>query len=271
MRKTMCSVIVLIAMTAVVGCRAKVDDAAIEKDIESTVAADPATQGSEVSVASKQGKVRLTGNVKDSTAQKRVTKIAQDEPGVSEVDNETIAAATPPPPPPEPVPSFSAAQKIGMFAYPKDQQSRDQQLRDELACYNSAEQSSGIDPDKLSKPTAPTAAQVQAAQQDAAQDATQAKGGRVRGAAKGAAGGAVVGAIAGDAGKGAAIGAVGGTMVGGTRQRRANTASKQQAANDASAQMQADHNQAVSTYNTQLDTFKRAFSACMEARNYSVK
>ena len=39
-----------------------------------------------------------------------------------------------------PVPTFSAAQKIGMFVYPKNNQSHDQQLIDESACYDTVGQ-----------------------------------------------------------------------------------------------------------------------------------
>jgi hypothetical protein len=81
-------------------------------------------------------------------------------------------------------------------------------------------------------------------------------GERLRGAARGAASGAAIGAIAGDAGKGAAIGAVGGTMVGGARARN----NRQAAADSSQAQVQGA-----------MDTFNRAWSACMEGRGYSVK
>ena len=40
----------------------------------------------------------------------------------------------------------SPAKSIGMFAYPKNQQSADQQLKDENECYASAKQQTGIDP-----------------------------------------------------------------------------------------------------------------------------
>jgi hypothetical protein len=106
----------------------------------------------------------------------------------------TQAAAPAAPPPP-----FSAAQKIGMFAYPKNNQSNDQQLRDEYDCYTTVQQQTGINPD-TPPPSGPSAAEVQAAQQQAAENAPEAKGGRARGAAKGAVGGAVVGGIAGNAG-----------------------------------------------------------------------
>ena len=78
-------------------------------------------------------------------------------------------------------------------------------------------------------------------------------------------------AIAGDAGKGAAIGATVGTVRGGRQQRQANEASKQQAAQSAGAQVQQQANQAQAAYNQQMNKFKQGFSACMDARGYSVK
>jgi hypothetical protein len=169
-----------------------------------------------------------------------------------------------------PVPSYSAAEKIGAFVYPKNGQNHDQQLIDEFDCYNQVEQQTGINPE-AGAPTGPSDAEVQAAQHQAADQAGHARGGRVRGAARGAAGGAMIGAIAGDAGKGAAIGAVGGTMIGGARQRRANAAAKQQASQSASAQMQQQAQQEQAAYDQQQATFMRGFSACLDARGYSVK
>jgi Glycine-zipper domain len=169
-----------------------------------------------------------------------------------------------------PTPSFSAAEKIGMFAYPKNNQSREQQLRDELDCSTQVQQQTGISPDAPA-PSGPSAADVQAAQEQAAASAPQAQGGRARGAARGAAGGAVIGGIGGDAGRGAAIGATVGTVRGGRQQRQANEQSKQQAAQAAGSQMQQQASQAKAAYNKQMDTFKRGFSACMDARGYSVK
>ena len=165
----------------------------------------------------------------------------------------------------------SPAKSIGMFAYPKDQQSTDQQLKDENECFASAKQQSGIDP-QAPPPAAKTEEQKKAEQQAAADNAKQAKGGRVKGAAKGAAGGAAIGAVADDeAGKGAAAGATAGTMVGGAKQRRANKASKQQAAQATAQQQQQQEAQANATHQQGTDTFKRAFSACMEARKYSIQ
>jgi hypothetical protein len=165
----------------------------------------------------------------------------------------------------------SPAKSIGMFAYPKNQQTSDQQLKDENECFSSSKQQSGIDP-QAPPPAGKTDEQKKAEQQAAADNAKQAKGGRVRGAARGAAGGAAVGAIADDeAGKGAGAGAAAGTMVGGAKQRQANKASKQQAAQATAQQQQQEEAQAKATYQQGIDTFKRAFSACMDSRGYSIK
>lgn len=164
-----------------------------------------------------------------------------------------------------------SAKSIGMYAYPKNQQSADQQVKDENECFASAKQQSGVDP-QAPPPAAKTEEEKKAEQKAAADNAKQAKGGRAKGAAKGAAGGAAIGAIADDeAGKGAAAGAAAGTVVGGAKQRRANKASKQQAAQATAQQQQQEEAQAKGAYQQGVDKFKRAFSACLDARGYSIK
>src|SRR5215470_11179834 len=76
---------------------------------------------------------------------------------------------------------WSPAKSIGVFAYPKNQQSGDQQRKDESECYGSAKQQSGVDP-QAPAPAAASAQEQQAAQQQAAQQAGQAvpSGGAVR-------------------------------------------------------------------------------------------
>lgn len=179
-------------------------------------------------------------------------------------------ASTPAPAPTQPVPTFSAAQTIGMFVYPKNNQTHDQQLIDESDCYNTVQQQTGIAP-HAPGPKAPSAADVNSAQQQGAANAQQAQGGRVKGAARGAAGGAAVGAITGNAGRGAAVGATVGTVRGGRRQSQANESAKQQGAQAAVSQQQQAYSQSKAAYNQQISTFKRGFSACMDARGYSVK
>ena len=171
-----------------------------------------------------------------------------------------------------PPPAWSPAKSLGMFAYPKSNQSPDQQLKDESECYGSAQQNSGINP-QAPPPQAPSAQQQQAAQQQAAQQAgsSVSKGGTVKGAAGGAAGGAAIGAIAGDAGKGAAIGATVGAVAGRRAQRTKEAQAKQQAAQQTAQGQQQAQAQAQDQYQAGISTFKRAFSACMDARGYSVQ
>jgi hypothetical protein len=167
--------------------------------------------------------------------------------------------------------AFSPSKAIGLFAYPKNDQSSDQQLKDESECYGSAKQNSGVDP-QAPPPAAKSAEQKAAEQKAAADNAPKAHGGRAKGAAKGAAGGAAIGAIADDeAGKGAGAGAVAGSMRGASKQRKANAASSQQAAQQTAQAQQQDEGQANAQHQEKLNTFKRAYTACMEARNYSVK
>lgn len=137
------------------------------------------------------------------------------------------------------------ASQLGVFVYPKSNQNPGQQAKDENECYQSAKQQSGIDP--TAPPPPP-------------QKAETAKGGGAKGAAGGAAGGAAIGAIAGDAGKGAAIGATAGAVRGRRQQKKADKQAEQQAQQKTQTQQQQT-----------LEAFKKAFSACMEARQYSVK
>jgi hypothetical protein len=166
--------------------------------------------------------------------------------------------------------AWSPAKDIGVFVFGRAGQTADQQLKDESECYGAAKQASGIDP-KAPPPTTKTDEQKKAEQQEAAANAEQIKGGRVAGAARGAAGGAAIGAIAGDAGKGAGAGAVAGTMRGGMAQRQANAASQKQAAAKVAEQQKKEEEQAKLVHAEGLDSFQRAFGACMDARNYSVK
>lgn len=144
--------------------------------------------------------------------------------------------------------------QIGMFIYPAQDQTPEQQKADEAACTEWAEAQTGL---ALQAGSVNVDSAAQAARQQAGQ-ATQ--GAAVAGAARGAVGGVIIGAIAGDAGKGAAIGAAAGAM-GGVSARRA---AKNQAAQQGGAQAQAQNQQAV-------ETFKKAAGACLEARGYSVK
>jgi len=139
----------------------------------------------------------------------------------------------------------SSAMAQAPVIYPAKGQSPQQQASDDGACHAWAKQTTGIDP-------------LAAAQTPPPAPSGPATGGgeRVSGAARGALGGLAIGAIAGDAGEGAAIGAVVGTMAGGHRARQ-NQAAQQQ-------QVQGQQQQ-------QLQTYYRAYGACMEGRGYTIK
>jgi hypothetical protein len=141
----------------------------------------------------------------------------------------------------------SIASGLGLYVFPSNNQDKDTQEADEYACYKWAKEQSGVDP--INPP------QVQAAQVDRSADGTA-----IVGAAGGAAAGAALGAIAGDAGKGAAMGAV----LGGIRGRRAKVVGDE-------VQQQRNNQAAAAAEKELMDNFKKAFSACMEGKGYTVK
>ena len=142
--------------------------------------------------------------------------------------------------------TLEIAKKLGMYVFPNNNQDAQTQEADEIDCYKWAKEQSGIDPMNI---------EVEAEQVDTAPD-----GSAVKGAARGAAAGAAIGAIAGDAGKGAAIGAAAGGMRG-VRGKRSGDAKQQEQNEQAAAQQE----QAMK------DEFNKAFSVCMEAKEYTIK
>lgn len=134
-----------------------------------------------------------------------------------------------------------------LYVFPSKNQTQQKQKEDEFECYKWAVEQSGIDPLNLPKVQAP-------------EPETGPTGGLVVGAAKGAAAGAAIGAIAGDAGKGAAIGAVAGGLGGRRQGKMAQQQSNQQAQQQADAQNKA-----------MVESFRKAFSVCIEGKGYTVK
>lgn len=135
--------------------------------------------------------------------------------------------------------------------FPSEGQDQEQQMKDQLECYNWATAQSGWDPYKAYD-------ELVEKGYAAKQTAEQAQGGLVRGAAGGALMGLAIGAIAGDAGKGAAIGATAGGLAGGARSRRQRRA----------AQSQSD--QAIKAFEDKLKVWDSNYVACMEGHKYTV-
>jgi len=136
---------------------------------------------------------------------------------------------------------------MNLYVYPSKNQSQSQQKKDEFACYQWAVEQSGIDPLNLPKVEA---APVQSGP----------TGGAVKGAARGAAAGAAIGAITGDAGQGAAVGAVAGGLSGRRQGKQAQAQQNQQAQANTAAKEQ-----------EMKDSFKKAFSVCIEGKGYTIK
>jgi BON domain-containing protein len=119
MRNIYRSVIAITLLSVLLGfsiaCSTHPSDDTIQKDIQSKITADPDTKDSNVSVAAKDAKVTLTGNVTTPAAQQKVEQIAREEPGAAGVDDQTaiqpgaapapaMQAMTPAPAKPKPQP-----------------------------------------------------------------------------------------------------------------------------------------------------------------------
>ena len=136
------------------------------------------------------------------------------------------------------------ASTVGLYVYPQKNQSATQQLTDEQQCYNSAKTQTGYDPNA----TAPAPKTKNKKSNNDDHDV-----------AKGAAHGAIIsGATGGDAAAGARRGAI----IGGIR-------SKREKKKDDEAKQKTDAKQTAQ--DKQKDDFKRATSACLDARGYSVR
>jgi hypothetical protein len=83
----------IVLMSLLVGsltaCSHRPSDETVAKDIQSKVATDPDTKDSQVNVAAKDGKVALSGKVTTPAARQKVEQIAQSEPGVTSVDDQS--------------------------------------------------------------------------------------------------------------------------------------------------------------------------------------
>ena len=153
------------------------------------------------------------------------------------------------------------AATMDVYAFPQAGQAADKQSKDEADCYSWATSNTGSDPFALSKQQAQQQQQTQ-------QQVQQAKAGAQGAGAKGFAGGAVTGAVIGeiasdDAGKGAAWGAALGTVAARRRAKEQSDAAASQAQQSGAQKQQATAGQ--------IENFKKAFSVCLEGKQYLVK
>ena len=139
----------------------------------------------------------------------------------------------------------ASAQELMVF--PNDGQDKEQQQQDEFTCYNWAKGETSFDPMVVPTATAPPPQQAAP------------KGGARRGAVRGAALGAVAGGNSSDIGKAAAVGAVAGGMRRQDQKRKEDTESQQW------------EQEQVRIYEENRNRYNRAYSACMEGKNYTVR
>ncbi len=153
------------------------------------------------------------------------------------------------------------ASTLDVYVFPKAGQAEDQQSKDEAECYEWAVDSTDHDPFELQKQGEAQAEETEKARAEAQQSK---RGAGARGALRGAAAGALIGEIVNDdAGEGAAVGGATGAI--GAR-RRARQQSEQ-AVREAEQKGQAQQEETT----RQLENFKKAFSVCLEAKDYLAK
>lgn len=158
-------------------------------------------------------------------------------------------------------PPKTLAATLDMYVFPKNGQAAEQQSKDEAACYDWATTNTGGDPFAAQKEQAAAAEETEQKVKQA-QSATQGAG--AGGAVKGAAAGALIGEIShGDTGESAAIGAAVGLVAARRHARAASGQAQQQAV--------AQGNQKVAASAEEIENFKKAFSVCLEAKDYLVK
>lgn len=155
----------------------------------------------------------------------------------------------------------SLSSTIEVYVFPTQGQDTAQQQTDEASCFEWSVQNTGSDPFALEKEAT---AQQQQSQENMQAAQQTGRGSGTRGAVRGAAAGAIIGEIADDdASRGAAFGAALGAVRGRRQGRQAQAQAQQQAAQSAESSA-ADNAERV-------ENFKKAFSVCLEAKEYLVK
>jgi len=155
----------------------------------------------------------------------------------------------------------SLAATLNVYVFPTKGQTASQQSEDEASCYQWAVQNVGSDPFDLQKQAEQ---QQQKTQQEQQQISQAGKGAGAKGAVGGAAAGALIGGIShSDVGDAAAIGAAAGAVIARRRTKEAKAA--------ASQQVEQQSQQAAQATQEQMDNFKKAFSVCLEGKDYLAK
>ncbi len=167
--------------------------------------------------------------------------------------------------------SQSAQSAKQLYIYPNKGQSEERQAKDRYECYQWAVKNTGVDPNALEAPTG--LAQVRVAVPENPKQGAGAKGTIIGGAT-----GAVIGSLDDGHGRrhhdhtaqGFIIGAMVGSIIGSSVERKGATEAREAARAEAREEAQKNA-EARAQYENAIDSYGRAFSACMEAREYTVR
>jgi|MEHZ01.5.fsa_nt_MEHZ011551434.1_53 hypothetical protein len=149
-----------------------------------------------------------------------------------------------------------------LYVYPAEGQSDEQLGSDRYECHSWAAQESDFDPTDFGEEP-PSTVRVPTI-------ANQSEGATRTGAIVGATAGAVIGSQEADAGKGAVLGAVIGSMIGGVVEEQGRQDADQQAAAEVARQSE-EINRTKAERALRQSNYRRALTACLEGRGYSVK
>jgi hypothetical protein len=162
-----------------------------------------------------------------------------------------------------PVKSIPELENLGLTITPNANQAPDQQVQDQHGCSNSVQQKTGFDP-TAAPPRAPATAGIKAAAEQAAIAAATQQAGKIPG--MGGAAGGVAGALIGGVPGSPAAGVPGNAAA----PHAANPTKAPSATSLVTTQLQAQYQKLLGSYTQNQGAFKKGFSDCMVARNYSV-
>ena len=150
-----------------------------------------------------------------------------------------------------------------IYVYPAKEQTDEQLAEDRYACHQWAVDESGFDPSHFDGVAPPKTVRVPVPRNEA-------QGAANKGALTGAVIGGVIGSHDGEAAEGAVIGAVLGTLAGAAIEDQGHREAVEEA--EADAQRQADEiAQSKAELSLRKSNYRRALTACLEGRGYTVR
>ncbi len=150
-----------------------------------------------------------------------------------------------------------------LYVYPSAGQDDQQLAEDRYACHRWAVQESDFDPSQFEEVAPPRTVKVPVPRNEA-------EGAAAKGTLAGAVAGGVIGSHDGNAGKGAVIGAVIGSIAGAAIEEQGEDEARRQAEAEASRQAE-ELSRTRSEKALRRSNYRRALTACLEGRGYTVR